>query len=104
MAPELHGLATAVYNLWAEDYGCDPRGLALRRWAESMVFAWARELRSVQLARLLYARSSKAEALAWHLVPLAAAGKPSAAPCGTISAVCMAKKLQLLRPTVGPVH
>ena len=55
-------------------------------------------------AGLLYAELSRADALARHLAHLAAMGKSSAALRGTISAVRMAKKLQLLRPTVGPIH
>ena len=46
-AAELHGVATRVYDLWAADFAVEPRALALRRWAESTVFAWARELRGV---------------------------------------------------------
>ena len=34
-------MATAVYDLWAVDYGREPRACAVRRWAESSVFAWA---------------------------------------------------------------
>ena len=103
-AAELHGVATRVYDLWAADFAAEPRALALRRWAESTVFAWARELRGVGHAGLLYAEQSRADALARHLAHLAATGKSSAALCGTISAVRMAKKLQLLRPTVCPIH
>ena len=55
-------------------------------------------------AGLLYAELSRADALARHLAHLAAMGKSSAALRGTISAVRMAEKLQLLRPTVGPIH
>ena len=55
-------------------------------------------------AGLLYAELSRADALARHLAHLAAMGKSSAALRGTISAVRMAEKLQLQRPTVGPVH
>ena len=90
IAPELHGLTTA------EDYGRNPRALALRRWAESTVFPWAREVRLVGQAGLLYAECSKAEALARYLVQMAQASRPSAALCGTISAVCTSKKLQRL--------
>ena len=103
-AAELHGLATRVYDLWAVDFATEPRALALRRWAESTVFAWARELRGVGRAGLLYAELSRADALARHPAHLAAMGKSSAALRGTISAVRMAEKLQLLRPTVGPIH
>ena len=52
-------------------------------------------------AGLLYAELSRADALARHL---AAMGRSSVALRGTISAVRMAEKLQLLRPTVGPIH
>ena len=55
-------------------------------------------------AGLLYAELSRADALARHLAHPAAIGKSSAALRGTISAVRMAKKLPLLRPTVGPIH
>ena len=68
------------------------------------MFAWARELRGVDRAGLLYAELSRAEALARHLAHLVAMGKSSAALRGTISAVRMAEKLQLLQPTVGPIH
>ena len=98
MAPELHGLAMAVYDLWAADYGREPPALTLQRWAESTVFTWARELRLVGRAGLLDAECFRAEALARHLVHLAAAGKPPAALRGTISAVRMAEKLQLCGP------
>ena len=101
---ELHGLATRVYALWAADFATEPRALALRQRAESTVFAWARELRGVGRTGLLYAELSRADALARHLAHLAAMGKSSAALRGTISAVRMAEKLQLLRPTVGPIH
>ena len=46
-AAELHSLATAVYDLWAADYGREPWALALRQSAESTVLAWTRELRLV---------------------------------------------------------
>ena len=55
-------------------------------------------------AGLLYAELSREDALARHLAHLAAMGKSSAALRGTILAVRMAEKLQLLRPTVGPIH
>ena len=53
---------------------------------------------------LLYAEQSRADALARHLAHLTAMGKSSAALRGTISAVGMDEKLQLLRPTVCPIH
>ena len=53
---------------------------------------------------LLYAEVSRAHALARHVAHLAAMGKSSAALRGTISAVRMAEKLQLLRPMVAPIH
>ena len=55
-------------------------------------------------AGLLYAELSRADALARQVAHLAPMGKSSAALRGTISAVRMAEKLQLLRPTVGPIH
>ena len=74
-AAELHGVATTVYDSWAADFATAPRALALRRWAESTVFAWARELRGVGRAGLLYVEQSRADALARHLAHLAATGK-----------------------------
>ena len=103
-AAELHSVATTVYDLWAADFAIEPRALALRRWAESTEFAWARELRGVDRAGLLYAERSRADALARHLVHLAATGKSSASLRGTMLAVRMAEKLQLLQPTVWPIH
>ena len=100
-AAELYGLATAVYDLWATDFATDPRALVHRRWAESTVFAWARELRGV--AGLLYAEQS-------HVCPCTAPGTLgnngevfSGLTVRYISS-CMARKLQLLRPTVCPIH
>ena len=63
-----------------------------------------RELRGAGRARLLYAEQSRAGALSQHVVHLAATGKSSTALRGTILAVRMAEKLQLLWPTVGPIH
>ena len=103
-AAEVHSVATFVYDLWVADITTEPRALALRRWAESTVFAWPRELRGVGRAGLLYAEQSCADALARHLAHLAATGKSSAALRGTISAIRMAEKLQLLRPTVCPIQ
>ena len=51
---KLHGVATTVYDLWAADFATEPRAVALRRWAESMVFAWAWKLKGVGRAGLLY--------------------------------------------------
>ena len=63
-AAELHGVGTSVYDLWAAYFATEPRALALRRWAESTVFACARELRGVGRAVLLYAEQSRGDALA----------------------------------------
>ena len=68
-------MPTTVYDLWAADFATEPRALALQHWAESTVFAWARELRSVSRAGLLYAEQSHADALARHVAHLAATGK-----------------------------
>ena len=103
-AAELHAVATRVYDPWAADFATEPWALALQRWAESTVFAWVRELRGVGRAGLLYTEQSRADALARPLVHLAATGRSSAGLRGTISAVRMAEKLQLLWPTVGPIH
>ena len=100
-------MATTVYDLWdlwAADFATEPRAFALRCWAESTMFAWARELRHIGRAGLLYAQQLRVDALARHLVYLAATGKSLAALRGTISAVRMAEKLQLLRPTICPIH
>ena len=86
-------MATAVYVLWAADFTTEPRALALRRWAESTVLAWARELRGVGRVGLLYAEQLRADALARHLAHLEATGKCSAALRGTVSPVRMAEKL-----------
>ena len=76
------GYMTAV-----PDFANEPRALALRRWAESTVFAWAREIRGVGRAGLLYTELLRADALARHLAHLAAMGNSSAALPSTISAV-----------------
>ena len=78
-AAEPHGVATTVYDLWAAHFATDSRALALRRWADSTVLAWARELRGVGCVGLLYVEQSRANALAGHLAHLAATGKSSAA-------------------------
>ena len=59
-------------------------------------------LRMVGRAGLLAAECSTAEALARHLLRLAAVGKPPIAVRDTISAVRMAEKL--LRPMISLVH
>ena len=97
-------MATRAYDLRAADFVTEPRAFALRRWAESTVFAWARELRGVGRAGLLYAQLSRADALARHLAHLAAMAKSSEALHSTISAVQIAEKLQMLRPTICPIH
>ena len=103
-AAELHGVATTIYDLRAANFATEPWALAVCRCAESTVFAWARQLRGVCRAGLLYVEQSRADALARHVVHLAATGKFSAGLWGTMSAVCMAQKLQLVRPTVCPIH
>ena len=55
-------------------------------------------------AGLLNAELLRVDALARHVAHLGAMGKSSAALRGTISAIRMAKKLQLLRPTGGRIH
>ena len=42
-------MGTTIYDLWAADFVTEPRALALRRWAESTVFARARELMALAL-------------------------------------------------------
>ena len=63
----------------AANFGHELQLLALRQWAESMVFAWAWELRHVGTG-LFCVEQSMAEALARHLVHLGAAGIVRAQP------------------------
>ena len=80
-AAELHGMATTAYDLWAADFATEPRPLALRRWVESTVFAWAQELRGVGRAGVLYAEQPRVDALAGHLAHLQQWGSLER-PCG----------------------
>ena len=99
MAITLWYLATTVTDLWPQ-----PAALAVHRWAEGTVSHWIRELRALGRTALLHHKATAAEALVVHITTMAAQGRRSATLRAVVSSVRMAERLELVPPTVRPLH